>query len=266
MISILQAGVPKSGNYWLWTLIQAALRRAGVEIRSYVRGHPIQAVARTWHLSFPEQADLDFIRVRANDDFMEVLPRYAEKITDIDRYVAAVTHCWTHSPVSGPRAEQTLARFGRRVYLVRDPRAVIASRARYDVSAYKRAEFGDLPATAAESLERAVDAEPARWLDNVSSWLRFAERQPVVIVRYEDLRQDFEATCGRLLRDLGLPHDPAAVEFVGAAGALDAMRQGAPKHVGDGAVDGWRALLTDAHLARLPTEVLTLAASLGYDV
>ncbi|NJO71821.1 MAG: hypothetical protein HC825_09430 [Oscillatoriales cyanobacterium RM1_1_9] len=62
-MAILQAGVPKSGNYWLYKIIASVLHQAGREPKSFIQHHQIQATAQTWRLSFDGQATMDFLTI-----------------------------------------------------------------------------------------------------------------------------------------------------------------------------------------------------------
>lgn len=256
--SILQISFTKSGSYWLWKIIQEALRARGLPLRSVVAEHPIQHAAAHWRRSFPELHLVDMLKVDPESDWMVVLPRYQEKINDIDAYVAQVSHCWTHSPVWGVRAAQTFARFDKRVCLVRDLRAILVSRAHYDLTPYKVLEFDAPPADFEASLRRALEVQPARWVHHVRSWQELSERQSVYFVRYEDLKADFTGTCEGLLGYLWPEGHGVDLDDLARRCSTSAMSAGAPQHVRGIDKKRWTEVLTPEHLSRLPEEARAL--------
>src|SRR5450432_2409087 len=72
--SILQAGFPKSGNFWLWNIMESSLRQAGIPNRSYVRKQPIYRLAKHWKLAFKGQAGMDFLRILPKGQWYTILP------------------------------------------------------------------------------------------------------------------------------------------------------------------------------------------------
>lgn len=262
--SILQAGLPKSGNSWLWTLIQAGLRAAEVPLRSYVAEHPIRALAPSWNLSFPGLADIDMFTAEPDCDWMQVLPRYKEKINDIHDYAARVTHCWTHARVWNQRCATSVTAFAKRIYLVRDLRSVIVSRAHYDMTPYKRLEFANPPSSFEHSLARALANEPPRWVEHVNTWRALAEHHEVLFVRYEDLRSSFADSCARIFAYLELAAPSELIQTIMRETSLTAMREQAPTHVRSGELAEWRSLLDPADLASLPAGVTEVLQHFGY--
>jgi len=265
MHTILQAGLPKSGNYWLWTMIQAAFKATDAQTRSYVTTHPIRPLTSTWTLTFSEQPDVDMIRVDPDADWMIVLPRYKEKINNLDDYIQRVSHVWTHSPVWNQRAATTMASFQKRVYIIRDLRSVIVSRAYYDVTPYKLNEFSDPPGTFEASLQRAVEREPARWYEHLTSWLDFSLKHDVLFIRYEDFRLNLSTTCELLLEYIGIAQPDIVAKSLSQQLSIDSMRGLAPRHVRSGTVDEWQSLLVPEHFRNITPNIIKLMDRFGYN-
>jgi hypothetical protein len=62
-MAILQSGFMKSGNFWLWNVIEAALQQAKVPRKSFLREQPIYRVSKTWDLAFEGEGTIDFVNI-----------------------------------------------------------------------------------------------------------------------------------------------------------------------------------------------------------
>ena len=58
-MKILQIGFPKSGNFWLYQILEQVLTSTGRNSKSFIQQHPVNPLAKTWELNYPEQADID---------------------------------------------------------------------------------------------------------------------------------------------------------------------------------------------------------------
>jgi hypothetical protein len=112
----------------------------------------------------------------------------------------------------------------------------------------------------------------------VRGWLAAAEKLPIRVLRFEDLRNDPAGTITTIAEDLGLE--------CGRDDAIAALERNSPERmhqleaqneeyltrafgyksrgVRTGKIGGWRELLTDEHLAMLEP-VLAVNRELGYE-
>ena len=125
---ILQSGVQKSGNYWLYQIIQHSLEQAGLPQKSFARQHPIYQKAKEWPY-FADQAGVDYLEITAGVHYFRK-GTYVEPILDLDAFLAQCSHVWTHSFWS-VGTDTTFGKFDKIVYIIRDPRDVVTSAARF---------------------------------------------------------------------------------------------------------------------------------------
>lgn len=156
------------------------------------------------------------------------------------------------------------------VLLVRDPRAVFASRRGEAVAAWCRAAHCSDPATSCADLQADILAARA-----------LAEQFPgrVHLVRYEDLALDPTRAARLLLQQLGLVHPPGLARYLAQHTARDQARRMLSKKTGrveasrdpygtarnsTAAAFAWTASLTRAAVLEIQTACSAAMAGLGY--
>jgi hypothetical protein len=186
--------------------------------------------------------------------------------------------------------EQYRKEYTRAVLLVRDVRDVI-------LSSHARAEElglaplvskGDLDSFLVSFLEgRAL--QQGSWQEHTRTWLEspLAKNGNLMIVRYEDLRQNSEHVIGQVLPFLGVTPDFRSIRKAIEDNSLQQMRAKedkarrageqtalleANKKIGEegrfvrkGAVGGWRSKLTDAQINIIDQYAGDMLATLGYE-
>jgi aryl sulfotransferase len=262
-VSVLQAGVPKSGNLWLYQILESVWAEAGLERRRFITGHPVYQEARSWPLSYPEQASVDVLDFERGRAFCRISSRFREEVSDLAGYCAQASHVWTHSEITDADLPQ-LGRFDRIVYILRDPRDVAVSMARFAFTPYMRAHYPHHSRSAETYLQRHLTRMTKYWVRHVGSWLRQQGRVALYFVCYERLLADFEGELQRLLGFLNLELDAAARQRVQAAVSFSAMRQSRPDHLRAGQSGGWRASLGRVQVAEVLEIAGPLLQMLGY--
>jgi hypothetical protein len=165
--------------------------------------------------------------------------------------------------------------YKRAIYLVRDARDVLLSEYAY----VKTLGYfdGDLDQFVIEFARGRVNGF-GPWYRNVSSWLDspIAGTANLLVVRFEDLRQNPEELFGRLTEFLGVSADRQAIWRAVANNSLDKMREkedqspqlppGKDRFVRSGSVQGWRGKLTDSQLQVIEQYVGRILFRVGYPV
>lgn len=262
---VLQAGVPKSGNLWLYQILEHIWAEAGLERRAFITGRPIYQEARTWSLSYPEQASVDVLDFERGRTFCRISNRFREEIGDLAGYCAQASHVWTHSAITGADLPQ-LGRFDRIVYILRDPRDTAISMARFAFTPYMREHYPHRSRSPEDYIARHLAKLGKHWVQHVGSWLRHRGSLPLRFVCYERLLADLPAELAELLAFLGLELDDAAQERVRAAVSFDTMRASRPNHLRAGRSGGWRAVLSPAQVAEVGAVAGPMMRVLGYPV
>jgi hypothetical protein len=142
----------------------------------------------------------------------------------------------------------------RFLHIVRDPRAVVASKRK-------------LPRTSRDVVTNAV-----KWSIDVAAAGRYREGSPdraarLLEIRYEDLVRSPEAVLRRVIDFLGEPFDPAMLAFA-EAGALafkdQPWREGVRRPLFDSSLETWRGELSPAQLWLVQWLTRTSMARYGY--
>lgn len=264
VLPVLQISYVKSGSFFLWQTLEALLGAAGAR-RSFVREHPIQQHRKAWPEFSIEQFDIDQILVQDDAVSWQIETQHVEPIDDIAGYCAATSHVWTHSPLC-ERSWEVYPRFGRRCYIVRDPRDALVSMAHFVQTPFMR-RYHPHPA---ESPEEYVASELTpfleQWCRHVDEHRRAAGALDIEFLHYERMTQDLRAAVRHLADWLDLGLDSDALATVADSVSLGKMRQHNPQHVRRGGSGGYRALLSTAQQKRAHVIVAPTMRDVGYDV
>jgi aryl sulfotransferase len=262
--TVLQAGVPRSGNSWLYRILLALYERAGVPWRSYIADHPIQEAAHTWELSLAGQAQINMVDITPDGCYLGVSTVFHERLDDYDDFVRRCLVVWTHSPFD-PRASQAFERFGTVLYIVRDVRDVLLSMAHFRHTPYsERVHPRAASRNAAEYAELNADDLAWYWTKHVASYLAARSRLNLEVVFYERLKADPAGSTAALASRLGLDVPPAAVTDALAATDFTAMRATSPQHLRTGTAGRWREELTADQVRRVEEVAGPMMDLLGY--
>lgn len=158
----------------------------------------------------------------------------------------------------------------RVVCVVRDPRSVVVS-----YYYHRRRHEADFDLSLEEFVRRGRTGWRREWAEHVGGWLRHADSERLLVVRYEDLHAAPTSTFGRILDfcGLGLPDD--AIRRHVERASFDRMRDrelsfeetepARPiRFVRSGSTDEWREKLSTEGIALLEDRYGALMDRLGY--
>lgn len=243
---ILQAGVPKSGNLWLYNILSSVLDLAGAQKRSFVLDY--RAFVEPTGIQPREKLFGHDVLDLEDDGAYARVNRFSRlRIYEPARYVESCTHVWTHSPV-GEHGREFLPLFDSVVYIVRDPRDAAISQSHY-VFTPKRTQDIDAPADSPdEFLSHRLRPLIRRWVQNVSSYLEHARTFDVYFLFYERLLTNFDEELDRLLfyLDIDLPEEARAE--IKRRTSFETMQQRNADHVRRGEAYKWREALTASQM------------------
>jgi aryl sulfotransferase len=232
-MAILQAGFMKSGNFWLWNVIENALKQAGLPRKSFIKTQPIYKLAKNWKLAFNGQAGIDFISITPERLQYQIVPVFYWPIDDAKKYIKKTTHVWSHSPMrTGCLAKFQM--FEKIVYIIRDPRDVAVSYHRFAHNDFHKRFFGTLDKRTAQQ----------DWGVHVLGFLTSQKELGAHIVFYERLLQDWEHEFDRLLQYLEIDLNAKQKRAVRTATEFPAMKKKSALHLAKGQAYGWTRDLT----------------------
>lgn len=265
---ILQNGMAKSGNYWLYRCLQALLADAGVPMRSYIQNHAVYSQAKTWSLSFPEQASIDVMDVTPDGYFTRISSKFSEEITDLDAYFGQVRHLWSHSPYREAKSDAVYARCKAVFYVYRDPRDALLSQADFMFSDYGKAYLNAGAGDRQSFLADRASSYPVHWRNHVEGHLAAADRHPICFMRYESMKADLTGELARMAAAMGL-ETPGAERLSKIAAGLgfDAMKARSDTgHLNKGRSGRWREALTPEQAGSFTRLAGGTMEKLGYEV
>lgn len=264
-MTILQSGKPKSGNYWIWQIIQNIITEAGLSNKSFIQQHPIYPLAQTWELSFKEQAGIDVLDIEHPVSFYRISSIFRMPIDDIDAYLAQGSHIWTHS-VYEPRCEDIYRKFDHIVYLIRDPRDVLISRSKFLFAPYTQKHFPTTEADVRTAIDRALEDVVREWVRQVARFLMVSESLNVHVAFYEQFNRQFDLALNALLDYLKIELDDEALARIRHNVAFSTMKQANPDHVKKGQAYDWVETFTPAQKQRTLHIAGPMLEYLGYPI
>lgn len=134
-MTLLQIGLPKSGNFWLYKILKEILTRTNQFKPSFIQQQAIYEIAKTWNLNYPEQAEIDVIDITDLQTSYRISSIFKMPIEDLNQYTSQTNHVWTHSPIC-EASEAVFSHFSKKTCIIRDPRDRAVSAANYYCSPY----------------------------------------------------------------------------------------------------------------------------------
>lgn len=241
-MKLLQAGAAKSGNFWLYKIIDSIYNVKGIPKNSYVKKHPIYEMAKDWELSYPEQSSIDMLDIENRKCFWRISSIFRKPIEDIDEYLSGTSHVWTHSLICN-RSHEIYKKFDKVVYIIRDPRDRALSEAKFAFSDYMQHYFPCEENSPEEYLNNNFIKSMNRWRWHVYDHLRFAGELNIHIIFYERLLKDFDAEFSSLLEYLETPLDDHEKQWVKEQVQFNTMKKRNNKHLNKKHYGSWEKVL-----------------------
>lgn len=246
-MKILQSGVPKCGNFWLYQIIQQILERSGRETIGFIEQQPIYSLAKNWELNFPGQARIDVLETTDLQDSYRVSSIFKMPIDDIREYVAQSNHVWTHSPVC-KRSGEVLQLFDKKVYIIRDPRDRAISAAKYYCSDYMLKYFPQEEKDPERFLEKNLEKLVHEWVWHVWDYLRLSQEYNIHIAFFEGFNTHFQQELGLLLKYLEIDLNEGQRKELEEAVSFKSLKKENPKHLKKGGSGYWMDQLTEEQI------------------
>lgn len=264
-MNILQCGVPKSGNFWLYKIIRQILERDGRNTTSFIEQHPIYSLAREWELNFPEQAKIDVLEVTDLQYSYRISSIFQMPIDNIRHYVSKSPHIWTHSPVC-ERSGELFELLDKKVCVIRDPRDRVISASKYYCSDYMLKYFPQEETDPEQFLNKNFDRLMHEWVWHVYDYLRLSRQYGIHIVFFEGFLQRFHEELSQLLEYLNINLDDHQKQELEEAVSFKTLKKKNPRHLKKGESGYWMGQLSDEHLERAEIIAGPLIRFLGYPV
>lgn len=269
------ASYPKSGNTWLRLMLHSVQRGGEPPDFSEKSGFAPIASARASFDAALGVASSDL----TEDEIATLRPRLYElqAAQATEALLRKVHDAWTLTPSGEPLFPPAVT-LGA-IYIVRDPRDMVASLANHNDAAIDRtvADLCDPARVIARTGRRLADQLPQcllSWSGHVESWLDAPV--PPALLRYEDMLAEPLAALRRVVDRLGWQADDDVLARAVDATRFEALQDAEQQHgfherphkaerfFRRGQAGGWRDELTADQVARIEAEHGAMMRRLGY--
>ncbi|MGB7786006.1 MAG: sulfotransferase domain-containing protein [Salinimicrobium sp.] len=262
-MKLLQIGYPKSGNFWLYQILEQILIRSGNFQKKFIQQHPIHELAKTWELNYPTQADIDMIDITELQTVYRISSIFQMPVTNFSEYLQNTNHVWTHSPVC-ERTAKVYKYFNKKVYVVRDPRDVVLSAAKYYCSPYMLKYFPQPISDPEEFLNQHFERLLQEWVWHVWDHLRLQEKFGLHLSFFEGFKLNFQQELVLLLEYLQLKLPALEKIALEEAVSFKTLKNKNPKHLKKGTSGYWMDRFSEEQAEKAEMIAGPLIRFLGY--
>lgn len=261
---VLHVSYVKSGSFLLWKAFDELFRAHGSK-RSFVQRHAIQKLRHSWPEFSIEQFDIDQILVQDEGVHWQIEMQHLETIHDLDRYLAACSHVWTHSFLC-ERSWEVYPQFARVCYIVRDPRDALVSMAHFAQTPFMRRYHPHPASSPADYIGAELTTFLEDWVRHAGEHFRARRALDIRILRYEDMVRDLPRALQELAAWAGLTLGQEALATIADSLSVDSMRKHNPQHVRKGGSGGFERVLSESQQRRALEICGPTMRDFGYEV
>lgn len=229
---------PKSGSYWLYTILEHILEKGGYPKKSFIRQQPVYQHAKDLSLSFEGQAGVDMMDIEEEGCFYRISSFCKEIISDPEEYVRSSGIVWTHSSICSS-SFTVFPLFDKRVCIIRDPRDRALSSAEFAFTPYMQQYYPASYSSVSDYLLSEYEQLLEQWIWYTGNFLLHRAELDIHIVFYERLLLDFERELQALLDYLGMTLSLSARQEISQSVAYSTMKHRDPDHLRKGKYGKW---------------------------
>ncbi|MDT0689341.1 sulfotransferase domain-containing protein [Salegentibacter sp. F188] len=243
-MNILQISAPKSGSYWLHTILHQILQKKDIPMKSFIQQQEIYQHAKNLELSFKDQAAVDMMDIEQDDCYYRISSVFREKLPDPAAYANSTSLAWTHSTLC-TMSFDILPLFTKRICIVRDPRDRALSAAKFAFTPYMKKHYPSPYSSPEEFIQNEYANLLERWVWFYGNYLLHKEELDIHIVFYERLLHDFPAELKSLLNYLQVSLSEEQQKEIEEAVTFSNMKNKSPKHLNKGKFGKWMEQLSE---------------------
>lgn len=242
-MKLLQIGMEKSGNLWLWKTIESILARAGLEKKRFIQKQPIYDLMENWPTTIAGARDIDSLEICKNVVYYYFYPFFYMSIDNLDDYMNSVSHVWSHSHYN-KGSEKVLPRFDKIVYIVRDPRDAFISTSRHVFNPLRFKYLRIEEENPEQYFEKSYRLLARRWAQHVGQYLRRRDALNIHFIFYERLLFDFDRELQGLLDYLNIQLGENDKKAIKEEVSFSSMQREYSDHLRKGTYGQWLQILT----------------------
>jgi hypothetical protein len=263
-MKVLQSGTAKSGNDFLWKIINNLLRESGQNTPSFVSGTAqAKELSGREDLTHEDQLLTDVVDFDHGNLYWRISSIYRERIDNFKVYLGSERHVWTHSYIS-KKCEKNVDEFDKIIYLITYQSDLGISQANFSFSKYIMTYRPHKEKDVDQFLKRRLYWQCINWQRSLNSWLPIIEKEKSLIVFYEDLVDDSEKGIRNIAKHLGLKLSDAQIDKVVEKTSFNTMKVNNPGHVRQGRKYKWQEILAPEVNKRIVDRIGGTLSALGY--
>ena len=262
-MNILQVSAPKTGSFWLNTILKNILEKKNIRVSSFIKQQPVFAEIKEKDLSFKEQAAVDMMDIQEDGFFYRVSSILKEPINDLEAYSNSATLAWTHSTWC-TKSHSIFDLFDKKVCIVRDPRDRALSSAKFAFTPYMQKHYPTSYSDPDEYLAAEFENLMKQWVWFYGNYLLRKERLDLHFIFYENLLNDFDREFDLLLKYLNLPLSDRQKKEIAEAVSFKSMKEDSPGHLQKGRSMKWIEQLSPVQQKIASENAGTLMEILNY--
>ncbi|MHA6278599.1 sulfotransferase domain-containing protein [Salinimicrobium sp. CAU 1759] len=262
-MNILQISAPKSGSYWLNTILKKTLVKKGQEISYFIKQQPEYEDLKQKKLSFKGQAGTDMLDIEDQGTFYRVSSLLKKPVPDLQKYAQEATLAWTHSTWCSKTAE-VFTLFDRKICIVRDPRDTALSAAKFAFTSYMKQHYPTSYTSAEDFLEGEFERLLDQWVWFYGNYLLHSAKLDLHFVFYENLLKSFSKEYDSLLKYLEIELSKEEKKEIEEEVSFSSLKEESPRHLQKGKSRKWVEKLSLDQIEKASVKAGALMRIFGY--
>ena len=262
-MNILQISSPKSGSFWLNTILTKTLQKKGLDISYFIKQQPEYEDIKNEDLSFKGQAGTDMLDIEEEGAFYRVSSLLKEPVPSLREYSEKATLAWTHSTWC-TKTPHVFTFFDRKLCIVRDPRDTALSAAKFAFTPYMQQHYPSPYNSTEEFLEGEYERLLEQWVWFYGNYLLHSSELDLHFIFYENLLRRFPKEYNSLLKYLDIELSPEDQKQIQEEVAFSSMKEESPQHLQKGKSRKWVDQLTINQIEQASVKAGALMRIFGY--
>ncbi|MCP3851072.1 MAG: sulfotransferase domain-containing protein [Gammaproteobacteria bacterium] len=263
-MKILQIGMPKSGNFWLYTIIQNILKQSNIQIKSHITQTKEFRDIKDLKLSTKAQNTKDVIDIEDDDIYYRVSSIIKQPIIDFDTYIDNITHVWTHSYIT-KKSDYVISKFDKVVYIIRDPRDTLVSMSQFVMTDYMKKYYPNDYISSQEYIDSKHQTHSKQWFEHITEYL--GKRYPNLhVVFYENLLLEFDEELKKLISFLEINLSEQDYIAIKKETSAYEMIKHNPNHVNLPELYKWKKRISTEQNKAMTTFLTDILLKLNYNL
>ena len=242
-MKVLQCGYPKSGNYFLYNNLHSIMECTGQTFQTKISKLASEERIGSGPLSNRQQANIDWIEFDTHRLFLGLGSVLKVPITEtLGDYLENDHLVWSHSNANSTMKSH-LSDFDKVVYIYRDPRSILVSKAHAGLQDYGKVHYPSPGKTPTDVAVNALGNILMHWSIHLLSWA--TTNGDILFVNYTDLKNDKISTLKQIISYLGLELTDEQLAIIAQNTSLENMqkKEGSDVHVRTGSDVEWKNVL-----------------------